>query len=97
MKHFVRYPVSAFLTNISPIERSIFLQLLFQHFHICGKDYSKEFYITDRFLAELCHCSTESIWRAKNSLSSAGLLSFRVGPGNKTFYSIISGNGHDPL
>jgi len=96
MKPFIKYPVDAFLFTTSHAERTILLNLLKMHFQFCGLDYHKEFYITDRDLSEITGCSTRTVWKTKNTLSSSGLISFKVGPDNKTHYKMICLNGKPP-
>jgi len=96
MKQFIKFPIIAFICDLSHAERSIYLYLLRLHFQFTGSDYSKDFYVTDRHLSSFTGCSTESIWRAKKSLKNSGLIDFRIGDGNKTFYKILSGNGDSP-
>jgi len=92
---FLKYPTSALLTDISPVENRVFLQLLFNHFRRCGSDYDREFYISDRDLADVSGCCHKSVWKAKNSLRNNKLIDFYTGFKNITHYKILSPNGNN--
>jgi hypothetical protein len=47
------------------------------------------FFIQDRDLASLCHCSTAEVWKAKNLFAAHGLLEFEVRARNRTYYHIL--------
>ena len=94
MKQFIKYPISAFFTSITHAENTIFIHLLQLHYRYCGSDYDKPFFITDRNLSSITSCSTKTIWKAKKSLLSSHLVEFTIGDGNKTWYKILSPNGH---
>ena len=88
-KQFVKFPVTALATSLSNTDIRILLTLLLNHFHFCGNDYSKEFYLCDRDLSQLTGCSSRSVWFAKHHLKFEKLIDFRRGPKNKTWYKIL--------
>ena len=85
---FFKYPISALAAGLSHCEMSIYTHLLQHHFHFCRGDYSLEFFITDRNLASISGCSNRSIYFAKLSLADKGLIVYRRGPRNTTYYKI---------
>ena len=85
---YLKYPESAFVPSLTPVENKIYLQLLYDHFRFCRGDYSIEFFRTNRDLADLSGCSTRSVRLAKKSLMEKGHIVFRRGPYNKTHYKI---------
>lgn len=85
---YLKYPYSAFVPSLSPVENKIYLQLLFDHARFCKGDYSEDFFRTDRELADLTGCGHDSVHFAKLSLMEKGLITFRRGPKNKTHYMI---------
>jgi len=91
---FLKFPIDAMVTKLTPTDTTIFLQLLLQHFNYCRNDYKKQFYITDRDLAQVTGCSLRSIWLAKKRLSLYGLIKYDIGFKNKTYYKILSLNGN---
>ena len=90
---FIKFPVDAFLCTLSYSDKSVFLHLLLHHFKRCGGDYNKEFSITDRDLSNVTGCCLDSITKAKKHLTRAGLINYRIGDKNRTFYTVNSHNG----
>ena len=93
---FIKYPVSAFFTNLTKADHTIFLHLLHYHFQFCSGKYDRSFYMTDRDLASLTSCSLDTIWKAKKRLVKYKCLTFEIGPKNRTYYTILSPNGKPP-
>lgn len=85
---YFKYPINALSSGLSHAEGTIFTHLLHRHFRFCRGDYSQEFFITDRALASISGCSTRAVYFAKLNLTRKGLISFRRGPRNTTYYLI---------
>jgi len=94
--NFIKYPTNSFASALSHADRTIYLHLLLRHFNYCRNNYDLSFYLTDRDLAEVSGCSLDTVWKSKKHLRDSRLISFEIGPKNKTYYKIISGNGKDP-
>jgi len=90
---FIKVPSNALFMDMPHAILRVYIRLIQQHFLYCHGDFTKEFYITDRDLADLCFCSTDTIKRAKRFLSTFELLEYHIGPKNKTFYKIIPDGG----
>lgn len=87
---FIIVPANCFDNNITHADRTILFQLCLLCFQFAGSQHDKEFYCTDRDLASLTGTSTKTVYFAKKNLSSAGLITYERGLGNKTFYKIPS-------
>jgi len=86
---FLKYPVKALICNLSHAEKSVLLHLVSHHFRFCHGDYDRSFYFTDRDLALLSNCSSRTVWLAKKTLQTKGLIIYQVGKGNKTWYKLF--------
>lgn len=91
---FLRFPEDGISWIQSNATLRIFLLLLQRHFHHAHGKYDEEFYITDRDLAKISGCSLRTIWKSKIFLRDEKFIKFRVGPKNRTYYSILSPNGN---
>ena len=93
---FLRFPEHGISWIPSNATIRVFLSLLQNHFHLARGKYDTEFYITDRDLARVTGCSLRTIWKSKKFLRDQKFIDFRVGHKNRTYYSILSPNGHKP-
>ena len=89
---FIKYPTRAFLSTLAHADQTIYLHLLFRHFHFCSNDYNRSFYFSNRDLAKIAGCSLDTIWKSKKRLRDSGLIVFWRGDKNRTYYKIISDN-----
>lgn len=87
---FIQIPFEVLITDLTHAERTILLWLSNRHFKYCQRDYTKEFFVTDRDLASFASCSTETVYRAKRKLTAMGILTYRVGPKNRTHYTLTA-------
>jgi len=88
--HFIKVPMNFIMLDIHHAILHVYIMLLQQHFIFCGKDYDKEFWITDRDLADICRCSRNTVFRAKKYLKRNDMIVYRKGHKNKTFYKLIT-------
>ncbi len=86
---FIKIPVPLAVFELTPRELSIFFHLNFLWFKYCGTGRQTTFFISDRALAKFCKCSTKYIFEAKRQLLDRGLISFSIGEGNVTHYTIL--------
>jgi len=93
---FLRFPERGVQFIYSNSIMRIFLSLLQNHFHHAQGKYDREFFITDRDLSRVTGCSLRTIWKAKKFLRSEKFINFRIGPKNRTYYTILSSNGDKP-
>ena len=87
---FIIVPAECFDGDLTHADRTILFQLCLLCFRFVGSQHDKEFFCTDRDLASLTGTSTKTVYYAKKNLRSAGLISFEIGTGNKTYYKIPS-------
>jgi len=87
---FIKVPAGCLNGDLTHADRTILLELCFLCFRYAGSQHDQKFYCTDRDLASLTGTSTKTVCFAKKNLSSAGLITFEIGPGNKTYYKIPS-------
>ncbi|MBA7553323.1 hypothetical protein ES705_45913 [subsurface metagenome] len=87
---YIMFPENAINAGLSPHNKTIFLQLLQWHLHHAHGNYDVEFYITDRDLASTTGCCRETVRTTKKRLRDLNLITYRIGPKNRTYYKIIS-------
>ena len=87
---FFKVPITPELLNLSHAKFTIYVQLCYLNFKYCGSGRTDSFFITDRSLSSLTHCSRSTIFSTKKYLKEIGLIHFWIGEGNTTFYKIPS-------
>jgi len=87
---YFRIPSHITICALSHADRSIFEILCLLCFRFTHGDGNQEFWITDRELATKSKTSRGHIVYSKLQLKKEGLIDFRIGPGNKTHYRLIS-------
>jgi len=78
------------------VDKSIYIELLRCHFQWCKGDINKTFHLSDRELRSSSGHCLDSISNAKKRLSTAELISFERGLGNRTYYKILCLDGEPP-
>jgi len=86
---FLRLPIKIISENLSKPQTKIYVYLLHHHFRFCHGEYSEEFFFTDRDIASLTGCSTHTVYLTKLALAKKGIIEYRIGPKNKTYYKIL--------
>ena len=89
MMSFIKFPEHAINAGLSKPNLIIYLHLLQLHYHHGKGDYKREFYITDRDLADITRCGHHTVTKTKKLLRDLNLIKFRTGPKNTTYYTII--------
>jgi len=87
---YFRIPSHITISELSHADRSVFEILCLYCFRFAHGDGSKEFWITDRDLSQKSKTSSSTIYFSKRKLKKERLIDFRIGPGNKTHYRLIS-------
>ena len=86
--NYIQYPVKALDSPLPPTEKSILMCLCYFHFRYCKRDFSKEFFITDRDLADFVPCNKDTVRLAKQKFERFEVLKYYVGHKNKTYYKM---------
>ena len=87
---YFKIPSISTLCDLRHADVSIFQILCLLCFRYSHGDGNKEFWITDRDLAVRSKTSTKTVFISKRKLKKEGLIDYRIGPGNKTHYRLIS-------
>lgn len=88
--HFVKVPARAMQFRATPTFMAILMRLCFLQFKYEKRGRSgSPFFMPDRDLAEMVHCSTFSVWRAKKFWRDNGIIRFWVGEKNRTYYVVV--------
>ena len=88
--YYFRIPSFITICELSHADRSVFEILCLYCFRFAHGNGDKEFWITDRELALKSKSSRETVYFSKRKLKKERLIDFRIGPGNKTHYRLIS-------
>ena len=86
--NFIQFPIKALDSPLTSTEKSILLRLCLLHFRFCSRDFSKEFHVTDRDLADWVPCNKDTIRLTKQKLKRLDVLSYYVGHKNRTYYKM---------
>lgn len=90
MPRYIRIPERAYHSDLTHAEFRILAQLCLLAFRFRDKEFpSTEFYVTDRNLADLAHVTRSLIAPTKKKLNHLGLITYRIGEKNRTYYRIL--------
>ena len=85
---YFKVPSEVMDKDLSHAELSLYVSLCHMRNRFYGPEIQRSFWCSDRSLAYRTNTSTRTVYLAKIKLRKLKLISFHIGPGNKTFYTI---------
>lgn len=86
---FFKVPVHCKDFSLTHAELSIYIELCYLRNRFVGPRTEGSFYCTHRSLAHRSRTSTQTVFTSINKLAHHNLISFKRGPGNKTYFTIL--------
>lgn len=86
--NYLQFPIQALDSPLTATEKSVLLCLCFFHYRFCRRDFTKEFWITDRELASRVPCNKDTVRLAKQKMKRFEILDYYVGHKNITHYKM---------